>query len=71
VATRHPPDLCPDRECFEAHSPYAAAVSRRWKTFMSDFLNFADMGEVTVIYIYQHNMYAHNKILSFPALLNV
>jgi len=33
---------------------------------MSDFLNFADMGKVTVIYMYQL-MYAHDKIVSFPA----
>jgi hypothetical protein len=60
----------PDRECFEAHLPYAAAASKQRKTFMSDFLNFADMGKVTVIYIYQH-MYAHNKTVSFPALPNI
>jgi len=35
---------------------------------MSDFLNFADMGKVTVIYIYQHT-HAHNKIFKFSSWL--
>jgi hypothetical protein len=37
---------------------------------MGDFLNFVDMGKVTVIYIYQH-VYAHSKDVGFRTLLNV
>lgn len=70
MATRHPPDLCVQTaSVMKQHSSYAAAASERRqkkKKIMSDFLNFEDMGKVTVIYMYQH-IYAQDKIVSFPA----